>query len=398
VGTIDATEPVERLLRDLRSSRSGLSGREAARRLIVYGPNQLRRRGGRHVWRELGRQFSHPLALLLWAAAGLAWLAGIVAVAVAIVIVIFLNALFAFVQEMQAERAVEALQAYLPQHAAVLREGTPVTVEAVQLVPGDVLLLEEGDRISADARMLSGTLEVDTSTLTGESVPVARSADWADAGVPLLQARDLVFSGTTCTGGEASAIVVATGMRTELGRIAALSERVKPEQSPLERQVRRVAWLIAIIAVVLAAVFLPVATLGAGLSFPEAIVFAVGLIGGKRAGGPAAGDHARAGDRRPRPGPARRGRQAAELGGDPRFHRCDLHRQDRHPHPEPDAGDPAVDSQRRGVSLRPEPAGGSDGGGHGGVQQRTAGRRHRALGRSHRDRAAAGRRRVRESP
>ena len=262
VGTIDAREPVERLLRDLRSSRSGLSGREAARRLIVYGPNQLRRRGGRHVWREVGRQFSHPLALLLWAAAGLAWLAGIVAVAVAIVIVIFLNALFAFVQEMQAERAVEALQAYLPQHAAVLRDGTAVTVEAVQLVPGDVLLLAEGDRISADARMLSGTIEVDTSTLTGESLPAGRSADWADSGVPLLQARDLVFSGTTCTGGEARAIVVATGMRTELGRIAALSERVKPEQSPLERQVRRVAWLIAVIAVVLAAVFLPVATLG----------------------------------------------------------------------------------------------------------------------------------------
>jgi len=279
-GAVDATEPVERLLRDLRSSRSGLSAREAARRLIAYGPNQLRRRGGHHVWRELGRQFTHPLALLLWAAAGLAWLAGIVAVAVAIVIVIFLNALFAFFQEMQAERAVEALQAYLPQHATVLREGSPAVVEAVQLVPGDVLLLEEGDRISADARMLEGTIEVDTSTLTGESVPVARSADWADSGVPLLQARDLVFSGTTCTGGEASAVVVATGMRTELGRIAALSERVKPEQSPLERQVRRVAWLIAIIAVVMAAAFLPVATLGAGLSFSQATVFAVGLIAG----------------------------------------------------------------------------------------------------------------------
>jgi len=172
-GTIDATEPVERLLRDLRSSRFGLPGREAARRLIAYGPNELHRRGGHHVWRELGRQFTHPLALLLWAAAGLAWLAGIIAVAGAIVIVIFLNALFAFLQEIQAERAVEALQAYLPQHATVLRDGTPVTVEAVKLVPGDVRLREEGDRISADARMLTGTIEVDTSTLTGESVPVA---------------------------------------------------------------------------------------------------------------------------------------------------------------------------------------------------------------------------------
>jgi calcium-translocating P-type ATPase len=279
-GAIDATEPLGRLLRDLRSSRSGLSSREAARRLVAYGPNELRRQGGHRAWRELGRQFTHPLALLLWAAAGLSWLAGIASVAIAIVAVIVLNAVFAFFQEMQAERAVEALQAYLPQHARVLRDQTPVTVEATQLVPGDVLLIEEGDRISADARMLAGTVEVDASTLTGESVPVARSAQWADSGVPLLQARDLVFSGTTCTGGEARAVVVATGMHTELGRIAALSERVKPEPSPLERQVRRIAWLIALIAVALAAAFLPVATLGAGLSFRQAIVFAVGLIVG----------------------------------------------------------------------------------------------------------------------
>ena len=279
-GSVDATEPVGRLLRDLRTSRSGLSGREAARRLIAYGSNELRRRGGRHVWRELGRQFTHPLALLLWAAAGLSWLAGIVAVAVAILIVIVLNAVFAFVQELQAERAVEALQAYPPARAVVLRDGEPVTIEATQIVPGDVLLVKEGDKISADGRILTGTLEVDASTLTGESVPVTRSARWADTGVPLLQARDLVFSGTACTGGEARAVVVATGMHTELGRIAALSERVKPEQSPLERQIRRVAWLIAVIAVAMAAAFLPIATLGAGLSFQQAIVFAVGLIAG----------------------------------------------------------------------------------------------------------------------
>ena len=198
--SVDATEPVGRLLRDLRTSRSGLPGREAARRLVAYGPNELRRRGGRHVWRELGGQFTHPLALLLWAAAGLAWLAGIAAVAVAILIVIVLNAVFAFVQELQAERAVEALQAYLPARAVVLRDGEPATIEAAQIVPGDVLLVAEGDKICADGRILSGTIEVDACTLTGESVPVTRSAGWADTGVPLLQARDLVFSGTACTG------------------------------------------------------------------------------------------------------------------------------------------------------------------------------------------------------
>ena len=277
---VEPTEPIERLLRDLRTSVSGLSTREAQRRLVAYGANELQRRGGHRLWLELGRQFTHPLALLLWAAAGLAWLAGIGAVALAIVVVIILNAVFAFFQEVQAERAVEALQDYLPQHAMVVRDGSVTTIEAVGLVPGDVIVIEEGDRISADGRLLEGSLEINASTLTGEVMPVSRSAMWADTGVPLLQARELVFSGTTCTGGEARALVVATGMQTELGRIAALSERVKSEESPLEHQVRRVAWLIAIIAVAMAVAFLPLATLGAGLSFPQAIVFAVGLIAG----------------------------------------------------------------------------------------------------------------------
>jgi calcium-translocating P-type ATPase len=279
-GDVESTEPVELLLRDLRTSVSGLSSREADRRLVSYGPNELQRRGGHRLWVELGRQFTHPLALLLWAAALLAWLAGIVAVALAIVGVIILNAVFAFFQELQAERAVEALQDYLPQDAKVVRDDSVTTIEAVGLVPGDVIVIEEGDRISADGRLLEGSLEINASTLTGEVMPVSRSAQWADTGVPLLHARELVFSGTTCTGGEARALVVATGMQTELGRIAALSERVKSEESPLEHQVRRVAWLIAIIAVATALAFLPLATLGAGLGFSQAIVFAVGLIAG----------------------------------------------------------------------------------------------------------------------
>ena len=273
-------EPLARLFRDLRASPTGLSSREAARRLVVFGPNELSRRDVHRLWRELGRQFTHPLALVLWAASVLAWLGGIVQVAVAIVIVIFLNAAFAFIQEVQAERAVEALAGYLPDQARVMRDEVIRIVPAPDLVPGDVLLIEEGEKISADCRLLSGALEIDASTLTGESTPVARAADWADVGVPLLEARDLVFSGTVCTGGEATALVVSTGMRTELGRIAALTQRVEPEQSPLERQVRKVAWLIAGIAVAMAAAFMPIATLGGGLTFSAALVLAVGLIAG----------------------------------------------------------------------------------------------------------------------
>ena len=116
---------------------------------------------------------------------------------------ILINAAFAFVQEMQAERAVEALARYLPERANVLRDGREQIVEAALLVPGDVLAIEEGDRISADARLLSGGVEVDLSALSGESVPAFRAANLQDAGVPRIEARDLVFSGTTCTGGEA---------------------------------------------------------------------------------------------------------------------------------------------------------------------------------------------------
>jgi calcium-translocating P-type ATPase len=279
-GEIDLTQRAEELLHRLRSSSEGLSSAEAARRLIQYGPNQLRRRRGLQWPQELARQLTHPLALLLWVAAALSFAVGSEMVGIAVLLVIGLNAAFAFAQELQAERAVEALAGYLPQHVRVLRDAEPSVIEATELVLGDVVLLEEGERIPADARLLSGALEVDLAMLTGESVPLMRAAGVSRRPVPLLQARDMVFSGTNCTGGNATGVVVATGMRTELGRIAALSELVKEEPSPLDRQVRRVAWLIAAVAVAMALAFVPAALFGAGLSLRSSVVFAVGLLAG----------------------------------------------------------------------------------------------------------------------
>jgi len=274
----DPRLPVELLLRDLRAAPDGLSGREAARRLAAYGPNELQRRQRRNWFGELLGQLVHPLALLLWLAAGLSLVAGTVALAVAIVVVILLNAAFAFLQEQQAERAVEALAAFLPARATVVRDGRRQSVEARELVPGDVVVVAEGDRVSVDARLLEGSIEVDLSALTGESLPAYRSADLTDTGGSLLEARDLLFSGTSCTGGEATGLVFATGMRTELGRIAALSQRTGRDESPLERQVKRVAWLIAIVAVTAGLAFLPLGTLAAGLSLAAAFSFAIGLL------------------------------------------------------------------------------------------------------------------------
>ena len=273
----DPLEPLAHLFRDLRSSSKGLSAREAARRLEVHGPNELARRGGRRWPGELARQFTHPLAMLLMLAAVLASVSGTPRLGIAIAAVILLNAGFAFAQEMQAERAVEALAAFLPERARVLRDGDRCEIEARLLVPGDMLLIEEGERICADARLVSGTVEVDTSTLTGESVPVTRSAEAVNGAPTLLEARYVVFSGTACTGGEAQAMVTATGMSTQLGRIAALSQRVGRDESPLEHQVKRVAWLIALVALGAGVAFLPVG-LAAGLTLAAAASFAIGLL------------------------------------------------------------------------------------------------------------------------
>ena len=138
-------------MRDLGSTSHGLSQREAERRLLQYGRNELVRRGSRRWPRELARQFTHPLALLLTAAALLAVAGGIPVLAAAIAAVILLNALLAFVQERQAEAAVEALQDYLAPHAQVVRDGAHRLIEASELVPGDVMTISEGDRVAADA-------------------------------------------------------------------------------------------------------------------------------------------------------------------------------------------------------------------------------------------------------
>jgi ATPase, P-type (transporting), HAD superfamily, subfamily IC/ATPase, P-type (transporting), HAD superfamily, subfamily IC len=277
---IDPTERVELLLRDLRSSRDGLSTRETQRRLLVHGRNELESRKKRRWPRELSRQFTHPLALLLWGAGGLALVGGNATLAVAIVAVIVINAVLAFFQEVQAERATEALREFLPPHVRVRRDGQLADLEATLLVPGDVVSFGEGDRLSADARLISGAVEVDMSPLTGESQPVARDAGSTAAASSLLEAPDLVFAGTLCTEGEAEGIVFATAMTTQLGRIAALSQRVKVEISPLQQQVNRVAWLIAAIAVASGLVFFLAGISLAGLSLAFAVTAAIGLLVG----------------------------------------------------------------------------------------------------------------------
>ena len=377
----DPTEQADLLLRDLHTDLHGLSQREADRRLLRFGRNELVRRGGRRWPRQLAQQFTHPLALLLAAAAVLAVVAGIVVLAAAIVAVIVLNAGLAFVQERQAEAAIEALKDYLPPHATVIRDGREQLVEAALLVPGDIVALAEGDRVSADARLLRGALELDMSALTGESLPLLRAADGDSSGVPLLMASDLVFTGTSCTGGEALGVVFATGMQSQLGRVAALSEHVGDEESPLQRQVRKVAWLIALVAVIAGVAFVPLGTLVAGLPLGDAVIFAIGLLVANVPEGllPTITLALAVGVRR-------LARRAPWSSGSAQSRRSarhrHLHRQDRHADREPDAAGVRVDRAGQG-RLRGRPAAclvcgaGAARERRGGVQHGTARRRRR---------------------
>jgi magnesium-transporting ATPase (P-type) len=261
-----------------RAAATGLTIEEASRRLAEAGPNTLTTLARPHWLARFGRNFVHLFALLLWAASALAALGGMPQLAIAIVVVIVVNAVFSFAQEYRAEQAVEALRAVLPQHAHVRRDGRACEVNAEELVVGDVMLLAPGDRISADARLLSAVeLRVDMSTLTGESRPVRRhTGNGSHQGAPL-DAPDRLFAGTHVFGGTAEAIVTATGMETELGRIARLTQRAQRRPSPLELEMRRVTRVVALLSIVVGMTFFVVAgALGMGLT--DRFLFAIGVI------------------------------------------------------------------------------------------------------------------------
>jgi magnesium-transporting ATPase (P-type) len=269
----------ESVLELLRSSRQGLSQEEASSRLARAGPNELPRPRTRSLPRQLLDQLTHFFAAMLWIAAGLAVVGGMLQLGVAIVIVILVNGVFSFAQEYRAERAVRSLSALLPETVVVRRGGRKHTIAAVDLVPGDVVVLREGDRISADARILrSSELKVDMSTLTGESKPVSRIAEPVTGDrVDPLEAPNVVFAGTFVTSGSGLAAVVVTGAATRLGGIARLAGEVVRRPTPLRVQLNKVVRTISVIAVVTGGIFFGV-SVGLGTSVGDGFLFSVGVI------------------------------------------------------------------------------------------------------------------------
>ncbi|WP_334143824.1 cation-translocating P-type ATPase [Rhabdothermincola sp.] len=243
----------------------GLSSEEAARRRREVGPNVLPAPAKEPAWRRLAGEMVHFFALLFWVAGGLAFVAGLPQLGIAVFVVIILNGVFAFVQEERSARAAERLRDLLPRRATVVRDGQVVSIPADELVPGDLVRLEGGDRISADLRLdaVHG-LAVDTSTLTGESVPTRPAVG------------ETVFAGCFVVEGEAEATVVETGARTRLAAIAALTPSGRGEPSPLRLELDRVSRSIALIAVGVGTAFFLVA-LVVGMPATDGFLFAVGV-------------------------------------------------------------------------------------------------------------------------
>ena len=268
----------------LKTAATGLTSAEAARRLGEFGSNTVERLARVSVATQLLREFTHFFAIVLWVAAALALVAdlsepghGMRALAFAIVAIIAVNGVFSFWQEYRAEKAFLALQQLLPRDVVVLRDGVAVRIPADTLVPGDVIFLEAGDSIPADCRVVQAfELTVNVATVTGESHALARDAE-ASADPEILHCRNGLLAGTTVVSGTARALIVATGMRTEFGRIARLTQTTDEAPSPLQRELSTLSRLIAVLAIAVGVIVFVIGE-ALGLSRWANFVFAIGII------------------------------------------------------------------------------------------------------------------------
>lgn len=268
----------------LNSSVDGLSQAEAARRLHEFGLNRVEEIAREHLALRFLKNFTHFFAIILWLAAVLAFVAewhdpgqGMSTLGFAILGVIAVNGLFAFWQEFRAEKTLAALRKLLPQQVKVMRDRTLVQLLAEQLVPGDIVVLAQGDNIPADCRLIEAFgVKVNTATITGESLAKSRQAE-ASAEETLFRSKNVLLAGTSLVSGEARALVFATGMHTEFGKIAHLTQTAEITLSPLQLEIARLSRFVALLATLIGVVFFVIGE-AIGLSFWQNFIFAIGII------------------------------------------------------------------------------------------------------------------------
>lgn len=263
---------------NLHSSKNGLSDEEAAKRLKKYGLNTIKKAATESEWRTFFKNFTSMMAILLWISGLIAIVSGTIELGIAIWLVNIINGLFSFWQEKAAKRATDALNNMLPTYVEVIRSGKKKQVDSKNLVPGDVFVLQAGNSIPADARILSASsMQVDQSALNGESVPESKTTKY-DPGEGEYAESNLVYSGTTVGAGNARAIAFATGMNTEFGRIASLTQKQEKTSSPLTAELNRLTKQISIIAITIGVIFFIAAIFFVKYPLAKAFIFALGMI------------------------------------------------------------------------------------------------------------------------
>ena len=273
----------EQVLKNLLTSDKGLSEDEALRRLHEYGLNEIKEVRRKPLYLRFISQFTHFLAILLWIAAVLCFLSeylhpgeGLLFLGIAILGVILINAVFTFIQEYRAEKAIEALKKLLPFNVKALREGTAKEVRAERIVPGDLILLSEGDKVPADARLIeSNRLMVNNASLTGESDAKPRNHEIFEG--DYFESPNIVFAGTHVMSGSGKAVAFATGMSTEFGKIAHLTGGIQERLGPLQKEIVRVTRIVAVIALTTGVFFFSLGFF-IGRSFWHNFLFAIGII------------------------------------------------------------------------------------------------------------------------
>ena len=232
----------EEALESLRSSPQGLGSDEARRRLEQYGPNELEAKGATPQWKLFLQQFRSFLMYILLAAVVLTLVIGEYVDAIVIAVIVLFCVILGYVQERRSEKAIEALREMAAPTASAMRDGDRAEIPARELVPGDVVLLEAGDRIPADCRLIEvANLKVDEAPLTGESVPVDKDCAAIPGEVPIGDRKNMGHMGTTATYGRGTALIVSTGMTTEFGKIAGMLQEVEEKQTPLQEN--RTVWV-----------------------------------------------------------------------------------------------------------------------------------------------------------
>lgn len=236
------TLSINKIKKILKTSEKGLTSKEAAKRLKIYGKNVLKAEKKQTWLKVFISQFTDFLILILLAATVISLALGETVDGIIIFSIVVLSAFLGFIQEYRSQKAVEALKKMAAPEALVLRNGQPQKIKAEKVVPGDILLLNTGDKVAADARIIKEMgLEVNEAVLTGESLPVKKEAGVLKGkGISLGDRKNMVYSGTIVTRGHCQAVVVSTGMKTEFGKIATMLSSVKTEKTPLEKRLEKI--------------------------------------------------------------------------------------------------------------------------------------------------------------